>query len=220
MPKAVILFSFKKQDEGKEIIKNLTKIGFNRKDGRRIVFSVEIPMEVHTFSLAEVKKIKDSIEKSIDKVMIEHPDRVWRRAFSAVNTPRMVMVPSYDEQGNPVIDMTGKQKQEQVDPVVEITGYIKANGGQASYSSLTDTGDSNMSAAPVSASAQPIVAEMKQEESQSQGIVEDDFDVDELVSGLANTKLGGRRRGTRSTRTSTVRRGKKLRSKKVLTRRR
>jgi hypothetical protein len=214
MPKAVILFSFKKQDEGKEIIKNLTKIGFNRKDGRRIVFSVEIPMEVHTFSLAEVKTIKDSIEKSIDKVMIEHPDRVWRRAFSAVNTPRMVMVPSYDEQGNPVIDMTGKQKQEPVDPVVEITGYIKANGGQASYSSLTDTGDSSMGEAPVPAAAQPIVAELKQEESQSQGIVDDDFDVDALVSGLANTKIGGRRRKTRSTRTSTVRRGgKKSRSK-------
>jgi hypothetical protein len=214
MPKAVILFSFKKQDEGKEIIKNLTKIGFNRKDGRRIVFSVEIPMEVHTFSLAEVKTIKDSIEKSIDKVMIEHPDRVWRRAFSAVNTPRMVMVPSYDEQGNPVIDMTGKQKQESVDPVVEITGYIKANGGQASYSSLTDTGDSSMGEAPVPAAAQPIVAELKQEESQSQGIVDDDFDVDALVSGLANTKIGGRRRKTRSTRTSTVRRGgKKSRSK-------
>ena len=210
----MILFSFKKQDEGKEIIKNLTKIGFNRKDGRRIVFSVEIPMEVHTFSLAEVKTIKDSIEKSIDKVMIEHPDRVWRRAFSAVNTPRMVMVPSYDEQGNPVIDMTGKQKQEPVDPVVEITGYIKANGGQASYSSLTDTGDSSMGEAPVPAAAQPIVAELKQEESQSQGIVDDDFDVDALVSGLANTKIGGRRRKTRSTRTSTVRRGgKKSRSK-------
>jgi predicted regulator of amino acid metabolism with ACT domain len=206
MPKAVILFSFKKQDEGKEIIKNLTKIGFNRKDGRRIVFSVEIPMEIHTFSLAEVKTIKDSIEKSTDKVMIEHPDRVWRRAFNAVNTPRMAMVPLYDEQGNPVIDiMTGKQKQVQVDPVVEITGYIKAEGGEVSYSSLTDTGDSNMSAAPVPAEAQPIVAEMKQEESQSQGIVEDDFDVDALVSGLAKTKLGGRRRKTR--------RAKKSRSK-------
>jgi hypothetical protein len=208
MPKAVILFSFKKQDEGKEIIKNLTKIGFNRKDGRRIVFSVEIPMEIHTFSLAEVKTIKDSIEKSTDKVMIEHPDRVWRRAFAAVKMPRMVMVPSYDEQGNPVIDiMTGKQKQVQVDPVVEITGYIKAEGGEVSYSSLTDTGDSNMSDAPVPAAAQSIVAEMKQEESQSQGIVEDDFDVDALVSGLAKTKLGGRRR--RKTR----RGGKKSRSK-------
>jgi hypothetical protein len=210
MPKAVILFSFKKQDEGREIIKNLTKIGFNRKDGRRIVFSVEIPMEVHTFSLADVKTIKDSIEKSTDKVLIEHPDRVWRRAFNAVNTPRMVMVPSYDEQGNPVIDMTGKQKQEQVDPVVEITGYIKANGGQASFSSLTDTGDSTMSDAPqaVPAAAQPIVTELKQEESQSQGIVDDDFDVDALVAGLVNTKIGGRRR--RKTRR---RGGKKSRSK-------
>jgi hypothetical protein len=208
MPKAVILFSFKKQDEGREIIKNLTKIGFNRKDGRRIVFSVEIPMEVHTFSLADVKTIKDSIEKSTDKVLIEHPDRVWRRAFNAVNTPRMVMVPSYDEQGNPVIDMTGKQKQEQVDPVVEITGYIKANGGQASFSSLTDTGDSSMGEAPLPAAAQPIVTELKQEESQSQGIVDDDFDVDALVAGLVNTKIGGRRRRK-------SRRSKKLRSKKV-----
>ena len=67
-------------------------------------------------------------------------------------------------------------------------------------------------AAPVPASAQPIVAEMKQEESQSQGIVEDDFDVDALVSGLANTNIGGRRRGTR--------RAKKSRSKKALSRRR
>jgi hypothetical protein len=206
MPKAVILFSFKKDDEGREIIKNLTKIGFNRKDGRRIVFSVEIPMEVHTFSLADVKTIKDSIESSTNKVMIEHPDRVWRRAFAAVKMPRMAMVPLYDEQGNPVIDiMTGKQKQVQVDPVVEITGYIKAEGGEVSYSSLTDTGDSNMSDAPFPAAAQPIVAEMKQEESQSQGIVDDDFDVDALVSGLAKTKLGGRRRKTR--------RAKKSRSK-------
>ena len=207
MPKAVILFSFKKEDEGREIIKNLTKIGFNRKDGRRIVFSVEIPMEVHTFSLADVKTIKDSIESSTNKVMIEHPDRVWRRAFAAVNTPRMVMIPSFDEEGNPVI-VNGKQKEEQIDPVVEITGYIRSNGGNTSFSSLTDTGDSTMSdeAAPVPASAQPIVAEMKQEESQSQGIVEDDFDVDALVSGLANTNIGGRRRRK-------TRRAKKLRSK-------
>ena len=54
----------------------------------------------------------------------------------------------------------------------------------------------------------PIIAEINsQQESQSQGIVDDDFDVDTLVSGLANTKLGGRRR--RKTR----RGGKKLRSK-------
>ena len=208
MPKAVILFSFKKEDEGREIIKNLTKIGFNRKDGRRIVFSVEIPMEVHTFSLADVKTIKDSIESSTNKVMIEHPDRVWRRAFAAVNTPRMVMIPSFDEEGNPVI-VNGKQKQEQIDPVVEITGYIRSNGGNTSFSSLTDTGDSTMSDAPqeVPVAAKPIVAELKQEESQSQGIVDDDFDVDALVAGLVNTKIGGRRR--RKTR----RGGKKSRSK-------
>jgi hypothetical protein len=206
MPKAVILFSFKKEDEGREIIKNLTKIGFNRKDGRRIVFSVEIPMEVHTFSLADIKTIKDSIESSTNKVMIEHPDRVWRRAFAAVNVPRMVMIPSFDEEGNPVI-VNGKQKQEQIDPVVEITGYIRSNGGNTSSVNLLDFGDSTMTEAPaVPAAAKPIVSELKQEESQSQGIVDDDFDVDALVAGLVNTKIGGRRRKTR-------RGGKKSRSK-------
>jgi hypothetical protein len=206
MPKAVILFSFKKEDDGREIIKNLTKIGFNRKDGRRIVFSVEIPMEVHTFSLADIKTIKDSIESSTNKVMIEHPDRVWRRAFAAVNTPRMVMIPSFDEEGNPVI-VNGRQKEEQIDPVVEITGYIRSNGGNTSSVNLLDFGDSTMTEAPaVPAAAKPIVSELKQEESQSQGIVDDDFDVDALVAGLVNTKIGGRRRKTR-------RGGKKSRSK-------
>jgi hypothetical protein len=64
-----------------------------------------------------------------------------------------------------------------------------------------------MSDAPqaVPAAAQPIVAELRQEESQSQGIVDDDFDVDALVSGLANAKIGGRRKTRRG--------GKKSRSK-------
>jgi hypothetical protein len=52
----------------------------------------------------------------------------------------------------------------------------------------------------------PVATELKQEESQSQGIVDDDFDVDALVAGLVNTKIGGRRRKTR-------RGGKKSRSK-------
>jgi hypothetical protein len=60
-----------------------------------------------------------------------------------------------------------------------------------------------MNEAPVPVAAQPVAAELKQEESQSQGIVDDDFDVDALVAGLVNTKIGGRRRKTR--------RGKKLR---------
>ena len=84
-----------------------------------------------------------------------------------------------------------------------------------------------MGEAPVPAAAQPVATALRQEESQSQGIVDDDFDVDALVAGLVNTKIGGRttrvldtrRRKTRSTRTSTVRGGKKSRSKKVLTRR-
>jgi hypothetical protein len=63
-----------------------------------------------------------------------------------------------------------------------------------------------MGEAPVPATAQPVAAELKQEESQSQGIVDDDFDVDALVAGLVNTKIGGRRKTRR-------RGGKKLRSK-------
>jgi hypothetical protein len=71
-----------------------------------------------------------------------------------------------------------------------------------------------MGEAPVPAAAQPVASALRQEESQSQGIVDDDFDVDALVAGLVNTKIGGRRRKTRSTRTFTVRRGgKKSRSK-------
>jgi hypothetical protein len=59
-----------------------------------------------------------------------------------------------------------------------------------------------MDEADIPAAKSPIAAELKQEESQSQGIVDNDFDVDALVSGLAKTKLGGRRR---------TRRAKKLR---------
>jgi hypothetical protein len=73
-----------------------------------------------------------------------------------------------------------------------------AEPGTVSFSSLTDTGDSSMGEADAKASAaKPIAVELKQEESQSQGIVDDDFDVDALVAGLVNTKIGGRRRKTR-----------------------
>jgi hypothetical protein len=59
-----------------------------------------------------------------------------------------------------------------------------------------------MGEADIPEASAPIATELKQEESQSEGIVDDDFDVDALVSGLAKTKLGGRRR---------TRRAKKLR---------
>jgi hypothetical protein len=83
-----------------------------------------------------------------------------------------------------------------------------------SFSSLTDTGDSSMGEAAVPAATQPVASALRQEESQSQGIVDDDFDVDALVTGLVNTKIGGRTTRVLDTRRKS-RRSKKLRSKKV-----
>ena len=187
MPKAVILFSFKKDDPS-PLIKNLSDLQFNRKDGRRIVFSMEFDNNEVKFTLNQLKTIKSKIIQRATH-RISKPYYIWRETFREVGLDK--------------------------EKASALAGLALANGGTTSYSSLTDTGDSNMSDAPppVSASAQPIVAEMKQEESQSQGIVEDDFDVDALISGLANTNIGGRRRKTRRGGT------KKSRSKKVLTRR-
>ena len=177
MPKAVILFSFKK-DDPTPLIQNLSDLKFDKKVGRRIIFSKEFSLNEVEMDLKQLKAVKDSIIKNAT-IRIAGPDRIWRQAFKAA----------------------GLDSQE----AVLLAGLATANNGTATYTSLTDTGDSNMNEEQPAA-AQPIVAEMKQEESQSQGIVEDDFDVDALVSGLANTKLGGRRKS---------RRGKKLRSKKV-----
>ena len=178
MPKAVILFSFKKDDPS-PLLKNLSDLSFNRKDGRRIIFSKEFSLNEVEMELDQLKAVKDSITRNAT-VRISSPSRVWKEAF----------------------------KDAGLDPeeAVALAGLAMAESGTVSVTSLTDTGDSSMGEAQPAA-AQPIVAQLKQEESQSQGIVEDDFDVDALVSGLANTKLGGRRR--RKTR----RGGKKSRSK-------
>ena len=200
MPKAVILFSFKKDDPS-PLLKNLSDLSFNRKDGRRTIFSKEFSVNEVELDLDQLKTIKDAIAKNAT-IRIASPSRIWKEAFKSA----------------------GLDSQE----AIALAGLAMAESGTMSFSSLTDTGDSSMGEAPVPVAAQPVAAELKQEESQSQGIVDDDFDVDALVAGLVNTKIGGRttrvldtrRRKTRSTRTFTVRRAKKSRSKKVLSRRR
>jgi len=169
MPKAVILFSFKKGDPS-PLLKELSDLSFNRKDGRRTIFSKEFSVDEVELDLAQLKAVKDSIVKNAT-YRIGSPFRVWKEAFKSAG----------------------------LDPAEAalLAGLATANKGTVSFSSLTDTGDSSMGEAPVPAAAQPVAAELKQEESQSQGIVDDDFDVDALVAGLVNTKIGGRRRGTR-----------------------
>jgi hypothetical protein len=178
MPKAVILFSFKKDDPS-PLLKGLSELSFNRKDGRRTIFSKEFSINEVELDLNQLKTIKDIITQKA-KIRIASPSRIWKEAFKAA----------------------GLDSEE----AVLLAGLAIAEAGTMSFSSLTDTGDSAMGEASVPAAAQPVAAELKQEESQSQGIVDDDFDVDELVAGLVNTKIGGRRKSRRS---------KKLRSKKV-----
>ena len=181
MPKAVILFSFKKGDPS-PLIPNLSLLKFNRKDGRRMVFSMEFDNNEVNLTLNQLKTIKSKIILRATH-RISKPYYIWRETFREVGLNK--------EQAS------------------LLAGLALANKGDLTFSSLTDTGDSTMSDAPqeVPVAAKPIVAELKQEESQSQGIVDDDFDVDALVAGLVNTKIGGRRR--RKTR----RGGKKSRSK-------
>ena len=177
MPKAVILFSFKKGDPS-PLLKNLSDLTFNRKDGRRTIFSKEFSLNEVELELNQLKAVKDSIIKNAT-IRIAGPSRVWRQAFLAA----------------------GLESEE----AVLLAGLATANKGTTTSVNLLDFGDSAMGEAPVPAAAQPVAAELKQEESQSQGIVDDDFDVDALVAGLVNTKIGGRRRKTR--------RAKKSRSK-------
>jgi hypothetical protein len=190
MPKAVILFSFKKDDPS-PLLKNLSDLSFNRKDGRRTIFSKEFSINEVELELDQLKAVKDTIAQKAT-IRIASPSRIWKEAFKSA----------------------GLDSEE----AIALAGLAMAESGTMSFSSLTDTGDSSMG----EAAAQPVASALRQEESQSQGIVDDDFDVDALVAGLVNTKIGGRttrvldtRRKTRSTRTFTVRRSKKLRSKKV-----
>jgi hypothetical protein len=169
MPKAVILFSFKKDDPS-PLLKNLSDLTFNRKDGRRTIFSKEFSVNEVELDLDQLKTIKDTIAKKAT-IRIASPFRIWKESFKAAG------LDSEDS--------------------IALAGLAIAEVGTVSSVNLLDFGDSNMNEAPVPAAAQPVAAELKQEESQSQGIVDDDFDVDALVAGLVNTKIGGRRRGTR-----------------------
>jgi len=194
MPKAVILFSFKRDDPS-PLLKNLTDLTFNRKDGRRTIFSKEFSVNEVELELDQLKAVKDSITKNAT-IRIASPSRVWKEAFKAA----------------------GLDSEE----ALALAGLAMAEPGTTSSVNLLDFGDSSMGEAAIPEVKAPVATELKQEESQSQGIVDDDFDVDALVAGLVNTKIGGRttrvldtrRRKTRSTRTFTVRRGgKKSRSK-------
>jgi hypothetical protein len=215
--KAVILFSFKNEENDRMIVKNLPSLGFNRKDGRRIVFSKEIPMDYINLTLSDVKKMKDEIEQSIDKVMIEGPRRVWRRALTKVGVPLTVDVPLFDEKTlEPRVDSTGKQIIKKENFADEIAASLVAESGTVKPYSLTDTGDSAMTeepAPPVKSKNNKKLNNISQAEKQSitqqvqttgSTVVSKDQDVDELAALLANTGFGGRR-GTR--------RAKKSRSK-------
>jgi len=169
MPKAVILFSFKKGDPS-PLLQGLTDLKFDRKDGRRTIFSKEFSLNEIELELNQLKAVKDSIVKNAT-YRIASPSRVWRQAFKSA----------------------GLDSEE----AVLLAGLATARDGTVSSVNLLDFGDSAMGEAAIPEASAPIATELKQEESQSQGIVDDDFDVDALVSGLANTKLGGRRRGTR-----------------------
>lgn len=176
MPKAVILFSFTKDDKT-TLIENLEDLEFKRKDGRRIIFSKEFSLNEVEMDLSQLKAVKDSIIKNAT-IRIASPSRIWKEAFKSA----------------------GLDSQE----AVLLAGLALAKD-VVKPPSFKETGDQTMVDMEDETAAAPIIAEINsQQESQSQGIVEDDFDVDALVSGLANTKLGGRRRRN-------TRRGKKLR---------
>jgi hypothetical protein len=218
--KAVILFSFKNEENGRMIVKNLPTLGFSRKDGRRIVFSKEIPMDKIDLTLSDVKKMKDVIEQSIDQVMIEGPRRVWRRALTKVGVPLTIDVPLFDTKTlEPVVDSTGKQIMNKENFADEIAASLVADGGTVNPSSITDTGDSAMTEEPIlskpaksknnkklnnisEAEKQSIT---QQVQTTGSTVVSKDQDVDELAALLANTAFGGRRK--------TRRRAKKSRSK-------
>lgn len=210
--KAVILFSFKNEEKDRMIVKNLPSLGFNRKDGRRIVFSKEIPMEMHEFkSLGEIKKIKDVIEESIDKVMIEGPRRVWRRALISVGVPGREVIPVLNEKTlEPVIDPeTNEPMTDEQNIADQIARTLVAESGTVKPYSITDTGDSRMSEEPIIPKKLNDISQKEQKSIAQQvqtgiTVVRKDQDVDELAALLANTGFGGRRRRN-------TRRGKKLR---------
>ena len=160
MPKAVILYSFKKDDPS-PLLENLTKLQFNRKDGRRTIFSKEFSLDEVELDLGQLKTIKDAIAKNAT-VMIASPSRVWREAFKAAG--------------------------------VDSEEAIMLAGLAMSSTAVSSEAPEEAPDMEMDADAGPLKSELAAVESQSQGIVEDDFDVDALVAGLASAKIGGRRR--------------------------
>jgi hypothetical protein len=221
LKKAVILFSFKNEENDRMIVKNLPELGFSRKDGRRIVFSKEIPMDKIDLTLSDVKKMKDVIEQSIDQVMIEGPRRVWRRALTKVGVPLTVNLPLYDPKTlKPVVDSTGKQIITQSNFADEIAASLVADGGTVNPSSITDTGDSAMTEEPIlskpaKSKNNKKLNNISEAEKQSitqqvqtigSTVVSKDQDVDELAALLANTAFGGRHVTRRSKKSRYTRR--------------
>ena len=91
MPKAVFLFSFTRRgdnwipDAGQTEIEfpkmeNLTKLGFAKKEGRKIVFSKQFSLDEVELTLPQVKKAKEALRKGAAN-MIASPQRTWNTAF-------------------------------------------------------------------------------------------------------------------------------------------
>lgn len=91
MPKAVFLFSFTRRgdnwipDAGQTEIEfpkmeNLTKLGFAKKEGRKIVFTKQFSLDEVELTLAQVKKAKEALRKGAAN-MIASPQRTWNTAF-------------------------------------------------------------------------------------------------------------------------------------------
>jgi len=192
MPKAVILFSFKKDDPS-PLLKELSHIRFDRKDGRRTIFSKEFSVDEVELDLGQLKAVKDSIVENAT-YRIGSPFRIWKEAFKAAGL---------DPAEAALLAGLATAKKGTVSSVAtDDTATTKKETVSSVATDDTAMDDTAMDEAAIPEAKSPVAAELKQEESQSQGIVDDDFDVDALVSGLAKTKLGGRRR---------TRRAKKLR---------
>jgi hypothetical protein len=192
MPKAVILFSFKKDDPS-PLLKELSHIRFDRKDGRRTIFSKEFSVDEVELDLGQLKAVKDSIVENAT-YRIGSPFRIWKEAFKAAGL---------DPTEAALLAGLATAKKGTVSSVAtDDTTTTKKETVSSVATDDTAMDDTAMDEAAIPEAKSPVAAELRQEESQSQGIVDNDFDVDALVSGLAKTKLGGRRR---------TRRAKKLR---------
>ena len=188
----MILFSFKKDDPS-PLLKELSHIRFDRKDGRRTIFSKEFSVDEVELDLGQLKAVKDSIVENAT-YRIGSPFRIWKEAFKAAGL---------DPTEAALLAGLATAKKGTVSSVAtDDTTTTKKETVSSVATDDTAMDDTAMDEAAIPEAKSPVAAELRQEESQSQGIVDNDFDVDALVSGLAKTKLGGRRR---------TRRAKKLR---------